>query len=123
MRTASVATITILCVGLLVWSIGQVSAQQGAASGVISGTVTADAGELTALRVKARDTVNKIAYTVFTQQGRYQIHNLPGEPCSAKEFLRVSVCGVLCTQCDSFGRGFALGHVCQRGTGAVLGNI
>ena len=80
MRTASVATITILCVGLLVWSIwsiGQVSAQQGAASGVISGSVTADAGEVTALRVKARDTVNKIAYTVFTQQGRYQIHNLP----------------------------------------------
>ena len=72
-----VAAMVMLGIGALAWYMAQVSAQEQAASGVISGEVTADAGEVRALRVKAKDTVNRIAYTVFTQGGRYQIHNLP----------------------------------------------
>ncbi len=52
-------------------------AQNRPAAGRIEGTVTADRGEVRALRVKATDTVNKISYTVFTNKGRYQIPNLP----------------------------------------------
>ena len=48
-----------------------------AGTGTLSGTVTADAGEVRALRVKARNTATRTAYTVFTVKGRYQIHNLP----------------------------------------------
>lgn len=48
-----------------------------AAAGSISGTVTADRGDVRALRVKATDTVHRMAYTVYTNKGRYQIHNLP----------------------------------------------
>ena len=46
-------------------------------SGVISGSVTADQGVVRAFRVKARDTVHRISYTVYTVAGRYQIFNLP----------------------------------------------
>ncbi len=51
-----------------------------AGTGTLSGTVTADAGEVRALRVKARNTATRTAYTVFTVKGRYQIHNLPAGP-------------------------------------------
>ena len=48
-------------------------------SGSISGKVTADKGAVHAVRVRAKDTVRKITYTVFTKSGRYQIYNLlPG---------------------------------------------
>ena len=50
-------------------------AQIREAPGVIAGSVTADRGEVRAFRVKARDTVHRITYTVFTNQGRYQIHD------------------------------------------------
>src|SRR5712671_4406733 len=50
---------------------------QSAATSVISGAVTTDKGEVRAVRVKATDTVRKIAYTVFTNKGKYQIYNLP----------------------------------------------
>jgi len=50
---------------------------QSAATSVISGAVTTDKGEIRAVRVKATDTVRKIAYTVFTNKGKYQIYNLP----------------------------------------------
>jgi virginiamycin B lyase len=73
----SVATIAMLGAAAVVYVMVPTSAQQGTATGVIAGNVTADAGDVVALRVKARDTVHKIAYTVFTQGGRYQIHNLP----------------------------------------------
>ena len=53
------------------------SAQNQPATGRIQGTVTADRGEVRALRVKATDTVNRISYTVFTSKGRYQIPSLP----------------------------------------------
>ena len=56
---------------------GTVSAQNQTATGRIEGTVTADRGEVRALRVKATDTVNRISYTVFTSKGRYQIGALP----------------------------------------------
>ncbi len=50
---------------------------QNRGSGVIAGSVTADRGEVRALRVKATDTVHRMAYTVFTSRGRYQINHLP----------------------------------------------
>ena len=43
----------------------------------ISGTVTADKSDVKAVRIKAKDTVRKIAYTVFTNKGGYHIFNLP----------------------------------------------
>jgi streptogramin lyase/mono/diheme cytochrome c family protein len=46
-------------------------------TGSISGRVTADKGAVIAFRVKAKDVSRKIAYTVFTQKGSYQIFNLP----------------------------------------------
>ena len=46
-------------------------------TGVIAGSVTADEGVVRAFRVKARDTAARIAYTVYTVNGRYQIFNLP----------------------------------------------
>jgi virginiamycin B lyase len=52
-------------------------ASRASAAGVISGTVTADQGEVRAFRVKARDTVHLITYTVFTNKGAYHIYNLP----------------------------------------------
>src|SRR4051812_9006537 len=45
--------------------------------GSITGKVTSDKGDVHAVRVKAKDTVRKISYTVFTKNGRYQIFNLP----------------------------------------------
>ena len=44
---------------------------------MIAGSVTADEGVVRAFRVKARDTEGRIAYTVYTVNGRYQIFNLP----------------------------------------------
>ena len=52
-------------------------AQDTDATGVIAGRVTADHGDVRALRVKAHDTIRRIAYTVYTQNGRYQVFNLP----------------------------------------------
>ena len=56
---------------------GHALAQDGDASGVLAGRVTADQGEVRAVRVKAHDTVRRIAYTVYTRDGRYRIYNLP----------------------------------------------
>ena len=60
----------------LVWSTAPIMAQS-ADSGAISGAVTTDQGDVRAFRVKARDSVREIIYTVFTNGGRYQIYNLP----------------------------------------------
>ena len=46
-------------------------------TGTLAGSVTADGGEVRAFRVKARDTVGRVAYTVYTVDGRYRIYNLP----------------------------------------------
>jgi streptogramin lyase len=50
---------------------------QAPASGTISGRVTADKGDVRALRVSAKDTVHKVTYTVFMHKGEYSIYNLP----------------------------------------------
>jgi len=47
------------------------------ATGTISGKVTAGQGGVRAVRVRARDTVHLITYTVFTHKGEYHIYNLP----------------------------------------------
>lgn len=62
------------------WLVGpsaDIHAQNITGNGVINGMVTADGGEVRALRVAATDTVNKITYTVFTSKGRYRIDGLP----------------------------------------------
>ena len=46
-------------------------------TGTIAGSVTAGDAEVRAFRVKARDTAGRIAYTVYTVEGRYRIYNLP----------------------------------------------
>ena len=66
----ALATAVVLTVGFPV-----VASAQG--SGVIAGSLTAGVGEVRGFRVKARDTVGRIAYTVYTVGGRYQIFNLP----------------------------------------------
>jgi virginiamycin B lyase len=70
-------TIAALGLGSFFRSDARLAAQTSVAAGAISGAVTADRGEVRALRVKARDTVHKMAYTVYTSKGRYHIHNLP----------------------------------------------
>ena len=72
---AAVAAAAILLVGAG-FPGGAARAQDGG-DGVIAGRVTADHGEVRALRVKAHDTVRRIAYTVYTRDGGYQIFNLP----------------------------------------------
>ena len=69
-----VTTVVLLGIGFLVVSPATVRAQS---TGVIAGSVTVDEGDVRAFRVKARDTVARIAYTVYTVNGRYQIFNLP----------------------------------------------
>jgi len=79
------AVLTVLLgAGVLTWPSTTVVAQNRPATGSLSGTVTADAGEVRALRVKATDTVNKISYTVFTNRGRYQIRDLPASKYSVQ---------------------------------------
>src|SRR5262245_54058750 len=53
------------------------SGQAPGALSTLSGSVTADSGPARAVRVKATDTVHKIAYTVFTKNGEYRIFRLP----------------------------------------------
>jgi streptogramin lyase len=71
-RPASVA----MCAAVAGW-LGAGILAQTPASGVISGRVTADRGEVRAFRVAAKDTIHKITYTVFTRRGQYNIYNLP----------------------------------------------
>ena len=72
-RTGRVAVAALLAAGLL--AIPTAVAAQS--TGTLAGSVTADAGEVRAFRVKARDTVGRVAYTVYTVEGRYGIYNLP----------------------------------------------
>ena len=59
-------------------AVGWLRAQAPTTSGaVISGSVSIDHGRVAAFRVKAQDTMRRIAYTVYTQKGRYNIYNLP----------------------------------------------
>jgi virginiamycin B lyase len=52
-------------------------AQGSGKMGNLSGKVTADQGTVRAFRVKARDTLHQISFTVFTVNGEYHIYNLP----------------------------------------------
>ena len=75
-----VVAITLVLLGgsFFAWSAATLSAQSSdTRTGVLVGSVTADRGEVRAFRVKARDSVHRIAYTVFTRSGRYQIYHLP----------------------------------------------
>jgi hypothetical protein len=68
----SVVVVTALSAGFPGTSVAQ-------STGVISGSVSVDQGEVRAFRVKAHDTAGRVAYTVYTVGGRYQIFNLlPG---------------------------------------------
>src|SRR5260221_3238139 len=69
--------VTRTCAGLLAASIWMTTALAQQPSGTISGTLTADRGDVRGLRVKARDAAHRISYVVFTHKGRYQINNLP----------------------------------------------
>jgi sugar lactone lactonase YvrE len=83
-RFAALAAGVVLLGIVFVWLGETIAAQNRSASGAIAGSVTADRGEVRALRVKATDTVHKIAYTVFTTKGRYQIFNLPPSTYSVR---------------------------------------
>ena len=54
--------------------------------GGLAGRVTSDNGEVRGLRVKARDTVNRISYVVFTSNGRYQLSSLPPSAYDVRVF-------------------------------------
>ena len=56
---------------------GWPAAASAQGTGTIAGSVTAGGAEVRAFRVKARDTAGRIAYTVYTVDGRYRIYNLP----------------------------------------------
>src|SRR5262245_63008011 len=83
-RSVLAASVALIALGMSFWSRGTLTAQNRGATGSIAGTVTADRGEVRALRVKATDTVHKISYTVFTTKGRYQIFNLPASTYSVR---------------------------------------
>jgi streptogramin lyase len=79
-RTMSVAipaVIVFLGSGFLTRLVEARPASPPVANGVITGSVTADQGEVRAFRVRAKDTVHLISYTVFTSKGHYHIYNLP----------------------------------------------
>jgi len=73
----SAAAIVSLGGVLVFWQAETAVAQNVGATGAISGSVTADRGEVRALRVQARDTIHRITYTVYTNKGRYRIADLP----------------------------------------------
>ena len=72
-RAAAIAAV----IGVVLSTVGLSEPAAAAESGSIAGAVTADRGEVRALRVKARDTDRKVIYTVFTTGGHYTIYNLP----------------------------------------------
>lgn len=77
---ATLVAAVVCVVVLLGYSRGQTDVTSAAAAGstgIISGSVTADRGEVRAFRVQARDVVHRVTYTVFTYRGAYQIFNLP----------------------------------------------
>jgi hypothetical protein len=86
MRMKSILAGGLLIVAGLLWAAAVSFAQTaGAPGGMISGTITADRDyaiseasgnhipAVHAVRVRARDTVRQITYTVFSNKGHYQI--------------------------------------------------
>ena len=77
-RTSTVNPLSAALIGATLLTVPlSLQAQVSTAPGIIAGSVTADQGRVQAFRVKARDTVHRISYTVYTIAGRYQIFNLP----------------------------------------------
>jgi streptogramin lyase len=56
---------------------GEAQAPRSQNSGRLAGKVTIDRGSVRGFRVKARDVVNRISYTVYTRGDSYEIFNLP----------------------------------------------
>lgn len=77
MRITIPAVVVLLATGFLNQLVEGRAAAPPVSNGVISGSVTADRGEVRAFRVRAKDTVHLISYTVFTNKGKYHIYNLP----------------------------------------------
>ncbi|OFW04138.1 MAG: hypothetical protein A3G20_02180 [Acidobacteria bacterium RIFCSPLOWO2_12_FULL_59_11] len=79
--TFSAVTLTVLGLAVGVFfaasSSGAGQSPPPGRGGVLSGKVTADKGPVRAVRVRARDTVHRITYTVFTNKGSYRIFNVP----------------------------------------------
>ena len=71
------AVIVVLAMGFALQSFAAPPASDQAVTGVISGNVTTDQGEVRAFRVRAKDTLHLITYTIFTNKGKYHIYNLP----------------------------------------------
>jgi virginiamycin B lyase len=61
----------------LATSSAQSSTQSTQPSGSLAGTVTQDGGQVVAFRVKARDVVHRMSYTVYTRKGAYSFVSLP----------------------------------------------
>ena len=73
----SLAAICAIAVGAGIVTVDRVSAQEPAATATLAGKVAASDDPVRAFRVQARDTVNRITYTVYTNRSRYEIFNLP----------------------------------------------
>jgi streptogramin lyase len=72
------AVFVALGLGVTIYIAAPLVAQQSSPpTGTVEGAVTADDGEVRALRVRATDTVGRILYTVYTRKGRYRILHLP----------------------------------------------
>ncbi|MBM3778517.1 MAG: hypothetical protein FJW23_09800 [Acidimicrobiia bacterium] len=72
----ALACVAALWAAVAAWS-GGAGAQGVGGGGSVHGRVTAEGGEVRAFRVRARDAASRISYTVFTNNGRYEIFNLP----------------------------------------------
>jgi hypothetical protein len=79
-RTISVTISPVIALLGMAFSLQSAEARPASdpvATGVISGSVTTDQGEVRAFRVRAKDTVHLFTYTVFTNKSKYHIYNLP----------------------------------------------
>src|SRR5690348_114667 len=66
-------------IALIVWSWGAFTEAQTGARGTLTGTVSADRGQVIGFRVAAHNLDRRIWYTVFTNKGRYTVPQaLPG---------------------------------------------
>ena len=71
------SSLALLGAALLLCPTSTAVAQNVETPGVIAGSVTAGQRDVRSFRVKARDTMHRISYTVYTVGGSYQIFNLP----------------------------------------------
>lgn len=77
-QTFGIRGIYAACLGLSILIASPASrAQNPAKVANLSGQVTADQGAVRSFRVKARDTLHRISFTVYTVNGQYHVYNLP----------------------------------------------